>query len=229
MVALADDNGCNLGGILTPNTSGYASIAQNAISCSGNFWLQCAFGGSANEESLLTAAMLAVENTDANECNAGFLREEALLHIVLVSDEPEQSDQPWQDIVDSIIAKKGNPGDVRISSIAGDMPNGVWLVVFSRCRYVGYWEASNYTNGLFLSICSAWADPANVAMLAETSVVLDTYSLDSIPVEETISVYINGAEPSDNNWHYDENTQSIIFDVSPPGEGSEVTIYMCHM
>ena len=61
-------------------------------------------------------------------------------------------------------------------------------------------------------------------MLAETSVVLDTYSLDSEPVEETISVYINGAEPSSNNWHYDEATQSIIFDVSPPGEGSEVTV-----
>ena len=217
-------NGCNLGGILTPNTSGYAAIAQNAISCGGNFFFQCAFGGDDNEESLLTAAMLAIENTDANECNAGFIREEALLHIILVSDEPEQSQQPWQDIVQTIINKKGNPGDVRISSIAGDIPNGCEAGGNSADAGTGYWEASNYTNGLFLSICSAWADPANVAMLAETSVVLDTYSLDSEPVEETIRVFVNGAEPSNNNWHYDESTQSIIFDVSPPGEGSEVTV-----
>ena len=54
-------NGCNLGGILDPNTSGYASIAQSAISCTGSFWAQCIFGGDSNEASLLTAAMLAVE------------------------------------------------------------------------------------------------------------------------------------------------------------------------
>ena len=42
-------------------------------------------------EALTTPAALAVEKSGPGQCNEGFLRPEALLHVVLVSDETEQS------------------------------------------------------------------------------------------------------------------------------------------
>ena len=61
-------------------------------------------------EALLTAVTNAVEKTDAGECNEGFLRSAAMLHIVMLSDECEQSPNPylrtqWQ-YVDRIVAQK---------------------------------------------------------------------------------------------------------------------------
>ena len=80
------------------------------------------------QEALLTEARNAIEETDNGECNAGFLRSNAMLHIILVSDEPEQSvdisGETWQQLADQIIAKRGSSGLVRISSIVGDVPNG---------------------------------------------------------------------------------------------------------
>ena len=46
-------------------------------------------------EALLTVAANALSKTTTTGCNAGFLRTEALLHVILVSDEPEQSPHSW--------------------------------------------------------------------------------------------------------------------------------------
>jgi hypothetical protein len=227
------DTGCNVGGILTPSTPNYVNTFKEAVKCkelsslSGQCWPM----GDTYTEALLTEARNAIENTDQGECNAGFIRPEAMLHIILVSDEPEQSvdisGETWQQLADQIIAKRGTAGMVRISSIVGDVPNGCqsggW---FGSDAYPGegYVDATNYTNGVFLSICDNWSDPANLQLLAETSVLLDAYPLDHGAVEETIQVSVNSYPVSDQYWHYDANTQSVMFDSNAPQEGSSVTI-----
>ena len=221
------EQGCNLGGILTPNTPDYVTTFQNSVQCDWSVPECNPFNFSSSdpyEEALLTTASLSIDNTDPGECNAGFMRADALLHIVLVSDEPDQSNQDWQTLADQIIDKKGSAGMVRISAIAGDYPSGCESGSNSADAGTGYWEATNYTNGVFLSICSAWADPANIELLAEASVLLDTYPLNTEPVEGTIHVYVNGAEPSSDIWYYDESLNSVVFSQSIPGEGSQVRI-----
>jgi hypothetical protein len=229
------DTGCNIGGILTPNTPNYTTTFQQAVKCKDDFlspyYGACSAMGDSYTEALLTEARNAIDNTDPGECNAGFIRNEAMLHLIMVSDEPEQSvdmtGETWQQLADQIIAKRGSAGMVRISSIVGDVPNGCqsggWFGADADPGE-GYVDATNYTNGVFLSICDSWSDPANLQLLAETSVLLDAYPLDYGAVEETINVQVNGYPVSDAYWHYDANTQSVMFDSNAPQEGSSVTI-----
>jgi hypothetical protein len=229
------DTGCNVGGVLTPSTPNYTNIFQQAVKCKDDifspYFGACNGMGSSYTEALLTEARNAIENTDQGECNAGFIRPEAMLHLIMVSDEPEQSvdmtGETWQQLADQIIAKRGSAGMVRISSIVGDVPNGCqsggWFGADADPG-TGYVDASNYTNGVFLSICDSWSDPANLQLLAETSVLLDAYPLDYGAIEETIEVTVNGYPVPNTSWHYDENTQSVMFDTNAPQEGSSVKI-----
>ena len=235
------DTGCNVGGILTPNTSNYTTTFQNAVKCKDDesfgvfspnpLVSECEPISDQYTESLLTEARNAIEATDSGECNSGFIRPNAMLHIIFVSDEPEQSEEmtgeTWQMLTDQIVAKRGSAGLVRISSIVGDVPNGCQSGGFlgaSADPGTGYVDATNYTNGVFLSICDSWSNPANLQLLAETSVLLDAYPLDYGAIEETIEVTVNSYPVDSQYWYYDENTQSVMFTSNAPQEGSSVTI-----
>lgn len=204
------DDGCTSSGILRPQTNNFSGIFSSTIQTGG---------GGGYTEALLTITSRAVENTDANECNAGFLRPNALLHIIMVSDEPEQSGGSWDSYLNQIIAKKGNPANVRMSSIAGDYPSGCG----SAAPGDGYYQATNASNGVFLSICGDWSNSSSLQQLAEASVVADSYPLDHDAVEETIEVFVNGVSvPA--GWYYDPSSNSVIFEANPPEEGDTIKI-----
>ena len=79
------------------------------------------------------------------------------------------------------------------------------------------------TEGVFLSICSDWANPTNLAMLAAASIQQAAFDLSATPVEETIKVWGNGTERL-NHWHYDADDNTVVFDDGVPGEGDRVRI-----
>jgi hypothetical protein len=214
VMVINDSNGCNQTGILTSSTPGYVSTFQQAVNSSTK---------SGYTEKLLTPAAWAVDKTDGGECNAGFMRSNAMLHIILVSDEPEQSSGSWSTYVNQIITKKGDAASVRISAIAGDVPGGCWSGSQSADAGTGYYEAVNFTDGVFLSICSNWASSANLELLAEASVIQDTYALDNEAIEETIEVQVNGTARN-NGWYYDEESNSVVFETNAPAEGDSITI-----
>ena len=116
---------------------------------------------------------------------------------------------------------------VRISSIVGDVPGGCQSSGWNGSdadEGTGYVDATNYTNGVFLSICDNWSDPANLQLLAEASVLLDAYPLDYGAMEDSVTVTVNGYPVNTDYWHYDAATQSVLFDSNPPQEGSTVVI-----
>ncbi|MEE2751540.1 MAG: choice-of-anchor D domain-containing protein [Myxococcota bacterium] len=215
MVANGDD-GCNSTGVLTSNTSGYQHLFSQAVQS----------GGGGYTESLLTVARNMTENTDPGECNQNFLRPNAMLHIIMVSDEPEQSGGSWDSYVNEIIAKKGNASLVRLSAIAGDYPNGCSTAWAGS----GYYEAVNYTGGEFLSICStSWT--GYMASLAHASINQDVFPLSAPAVESTIEVWVTPAGGPNTapiqqmvNWHYDASTASVVFDSDIPEGGEMVDI-----
>lgn len=204
-----NDNGCTNSGVLTPSTSNYQSTFSSAVTCCEG----------ADTERLLTIAERAIQQTDSGECNSGFMRSNAMLHVVVVSDEPEQSYSSWDTLVNQIIAKKGAPEQVKISAIAGDYPYGCSTADAA----TGYWEAVNYTDGVFLSICSDWSNPSNLELLAEASVISDSYPLDYQAAGTTIEVYVNGQLVT-TDWHYDPALNSVVFDANPPAEGDSILI-----
>lgn len=211
VMVVNDDNGCNDGGILTSTTPNYDSTFETAVTRGGGTWTEAG----------LTVTSTAVDKTDRNECNDGFMRAGALLHIVMVSDEPEQSISSWDTYVNQVIAKKGNAGLVKFSAIAGDMPRGCSSNGNSADAGTGYYDASVYTNGVFLSLCSDWAN--DVGTLANASIEQSIFTLSSEAIESTLVVMVNGSRRT-GGWTYDANTNSVVFTIDIPAEGDLVDI-----
>lgn len=220
IIVANNDRGCNTTGILTPSTSGYESTFVSAVQEGSGTWIS-------DTEALMIPAAEGVDATDPGDCNDGFLREDALLHIVLVSDEPEQSgdiwtgSSDWQTYADEIIAKKGSAALTKISAVAGDVPGGCSSASNSADAGTGYYEAVGYTDGVFLSICSDWG--SNVEALAEASINQDSFALTHSPVEDTIVVTINGTVRG-SGWTYDSADNAVVFTTGVPQEGDVVEI-----
>ena len=179
--------------------------------------------GGSYTEALLSVAANAIEKSAAGYCNYGFVREDAALHIILVSDEPEQSawlsGQTWDVLVGRIQAAKGDAGRVKISAIAGDYPSGC----ASADPGTGYYEAVTSTGGEFLSICSDWASAVNLERLASASITQTSFTLERTPLVSSIEVRLNGVVVS--GWVYDAATNTITMpDGTRPEEGDVVQI-----
>jgi hypothetical protein len=209
-IVVADNNaGCNLKGILSPSVPDYDLRFANAVTANGL--------GVDNDEAGLTVAALAVDQTDAGECNEGFLREEALLHVILVSDEPDQSVLPWDHYVGEIAAKKGDASLVRISAIAGTAGSSCGAT-----EGFGYEEAVAATGGVYLDICSDWA--TTMSVLADEIVTRDTFPLDHEAVPGSLTVSVDGQQLG-SGWTYEAASNSVVFDPgSAPTQGSTVIV-----
>lgn len=198
------DHGCNHSGILTAQTPNYTDTFLTAVQ-TGAYDISFT-------EALLTNVTNAVEKTDVGECNEGFLRSGAMLHIIMLSDECEQSPNPgicgtqWQDYIDRIVQQKGDASLVRMSAIAGDYPSGCGNPTSAQFGS-GYWESTQLTNGLFISICSNWTDPYYLQQLALTSTQIAEFELQSQPIETSIIVLLNGIQS--NNYTYNSTTNSV--------------------
>ena len=204
------DNGCNAhSGVLTPDAVNYETRFQTAVSSGGGFWTEAG----------LTITSEAIDKTDVGECNWGFLRPDAMLHIIMVSDEAEQSSSSWTWYMDKIVAKKGSTANVKFSAIAGDYPGGCSTADAGD----GYYQPVMATDGVFLSICSDWATPSNLSMLAAASVQMTAFELDASPSQDTIRVYVNGTERLDG-WRYDEGDNTVVFEDGIPQEDDEVKV-----
>ena len=207
-----DDDGCNNSGVLTNGTSNYESRFVTAVGAGGGTWTEAG----------LTVTSRAVDLTDSGECNDNFLRTSAMLHVILVSDEPEQSMRAWDSYVTDVIAKKGDPALVKFSAVAGPSPSGCSDRDNSAEYGSGYYEAVSYTSGVFLSICDDWG--ANVEALADASITMSTFTLTHTPAPATIVVSVNSTVAS-GGWNYDSATNSVIFDPAfVPGEGDQVQV-----
>jgi len=210
IIVANQDNGCNqTGGVLRPTDSDYVTRFQSAVSAGGGWWTEAG----------LTITSQAVEMTDPGECNSGFLRSDAMLHIIMVSDESEQSTSSWNWYADKVVAKKGSSANVKFSAIAGDWPGGCATADPGE----GYHQAVSATGGVFLSICSDWAIPSNMSMLAAASVQQAAFGLDAPAAESTIKVYVDGDQRT-SGWHYNENDNMVIFDTDIPEENDTVRV-----
>lgn len=215
VAAVVDDDGCINGPPYIDNSYS-ASEAEDAIT------EMIALGSSygVNTEMAFTLLDAALDETSAGGCNEDLLREDAKLNLVGVSDEVEQSSNPWSYYVTKFQAMKSDSDDVVFHAIGGDVPGG--------CNgnepYTGYYEAVVATGGTFLSICATdWGE--HLKSLAEASAdTLDTFALTETPVEDTIEVFIDGVETR-TGWVYLSETNSVLFaDGYVPEGGSTIEI-----
>jgi hypothetical protein len=217
-----EDDGCVLGSDPYIDDGFSASDAQDTFTTMAdiNFTLG-AYGSNTERGYMLAEATLSSSNTGTGGCNEGFLRDDAFLSIIHVSDEPEQSVNSWSYYVSLFQSLKADPDDVVINAVAGDYPSGCG----SATAGTGYYEGTVATGGLFLSICATdWA--SHLEELATESVSInDSFELTQVPVPQTIELSIDGIAVT-TGWEFDASINSVVFETDYiPAGGATVEIY----
>ena len=125
---------------------------------------------------------------EAGLSQADWLRDDASLHLVGISDEPEQSSGSYADYIAAFQALKDDPDLVTLHAIGGPLPSGC----ATADPYTGFYEATVATDGLFLSLCTSdWG--GHLTALAEaTTANLSSFPLTEWPVPDTIEVRVDG-------------------------------------
>lgn len=191
-------SGCFNNGIITPSTP------------QAKFTEAVRMGADevADTEKLFALTNTALSKTTGSGCNAGFLRPSALLHVVFVTDEWEQSGISASSWVANAGSYKSSDSLLKASGIV--CPD-------SGCSWAGadgfagnYLTAIATTGGERLDISSTnWGSTAS--RLAEASLDgIYNFELSEDPVESTIRVYVNGVEVT-SGWWYDPSANEVRF------------------
>jgi len=152
-----------------------------------------------------------------------WMRPDAALLVVFVSDEEDQSDDHFP-LVDDFISwfsmQRGGSSFLssiinleHADSVCEPLPN--MIDIGDR-----YMEATNYFGGVIVDICSEDWSPG-VADASNQVEPFEEWQLSHDPVPETIRVFIDGQLNWD--WSYDDVGNKVIFTVTPPA-GSLVEI-----
>lgn len=210
---------------ITPSTPNGLNVFEQRVDGLGT-------GGSGDEQGL-EAAYLALSDPLINTQNAGFLRQDAALAVVLVSDEEDSSPNTTTFYENFFRNIKGfqNASLFSFSAIVGPAPSGCFSGNGSADAGNRYISVAQATGGVVESICNVnWGQTlANIGL--NSFGLRRSFQLSSQPVPVTIAVTVdNVATPSttpagQNNWNYDQATNSVIFTtVATPDANSVITV-----
>lgn len=183
-------------------------------------------GGSDEQEAGLQAARIALDVPVVTGANAGFMRPDARLAVIMVSDEEDQSDGSVNLYIDFFRNLKGfrNPQLVSVSAIAGDVPGGC-ATADAGTRYQNAVQA---IGGQFGSVCSnSWQTLLQNIGLGVFA-LRSTWTLSRQADPASITVRVNGnsvAQSGTNGWSYDPAANTVTFNgnaIPPPGARIEV-------
>lgn len=171
--------------------------------------------------------------------NDGFYRADAMLTLVIVSDEIDHGGafsplgncegiQPVEYIPWWLYSLKGyaNQDKLIFTAIIGDRPGGCGSGEDGADEGEGYWDVVDAVGGHFLSVCSDdWADFLT-QLGFEAAGLKTSFQLRRIPVESTIVVELDGVEQQLGVvWTYDRTRNAIDFPLEyVPEELSMLTV-----
>jgi len=158
-----------------------------------------------------------------NSFSSSWMREDASLLVLFVSDEEEQSTSMFPMVSDFTDWLDEQRNSVYVASIVNHDP------AISSCNSrdidVGhrYMDAANYYSGQVLDICSEdWS--GGVLDAANGAVPYSSYPLSHVPLyTDNIVVFVDGVVYHDAYWDYVSASNRIDFILEPPG-GSLVEI-----
>ncbi|MEM9116234.1 MAG: choice-of-anchor D domain-containing protein [Myxococcota bacterium] len=185
-------------------------------------------GARGGSEVVFDAAYNALTPPLVNGHNAGFLRREAVLSIIALTDEREQSQRPVDFFLNFFLSIKGfrNTNLFSFSAIHGGETGCGQAQAGPRVT-----EMVQRSGGVEGSICTSdWA--RTLEDLSQTAVGFNSrFFLTNQPVIQTLEVLVDddrvpATEASGQvNWTYDFSTNSVNFlPLSVPGAGSQVRI-----
>jgi len=153
----------------------------------------------------------------SNPYASTWLRWDAALLIVLVSDEEEQSDMSVDDFTDWIDNYRSS---VFMSSIINLDPVESLCNVSTSYAGYRYEEATLTYSGVVMDICSKdWTEGVRDASISIDPI--SEWGLTYVPIKESVAVFVDGVPFVD--WGYDIIENKVYFTVLPDG-GSLVEI-----
>jgi hypothetical protein len=218
---LGDDAGVLQGvpWIITPEQDDPAAAFSQAV--------QVGTDG-AGPEAGLAAVLLALDEEHLAGPNRGFRRSEALLHVVVVSDSDDRSDEVLDDdpvaAVLEEFAAQGAAADLPVlfSAVAGDLPMGCTGVAGRAPAAEVYHQVVDATGGVFASICALDMAPVVRGLGVASVVYPDTFVLQARPDPATVAIWIDDAR-LDGGWDLRVEPPAVVLD-EPPQPDAEVTV-----
>ncbi|MEZ4238252.1 MAG: choice-of-anchor D domain-containing protein [Myxococcota bacterium] len=211
MIQVTREDGCANGGIMTPTTPNPEQLLiDHAWDAGGGGVL-----GGYLTEALLELASDALDQTGPGQCNQGFLRPGALLHIITISDEPEQSGNSYVHWLGQYSNHVAGPEFVRVSAVVD---------VNNTCGDLGtgYIDAANATGGSLLNICNSNWGTQFGDIASEILDGIRTYNLSDPAIPGTIVVTVNGVPTTD--FTYSAAGNSVTVNNPPIGDGDVVEV-----
>lgn len=211
--------------IITPATPNAAQVFATNVNVGWCHW---------NEQGLEAAyralSSPLVNNADdtrtsaPNDGNAGFLRPDAKLAIVFLTDEEDYSTQDVSFYETFFKGLKGNdPTMLSMSAIAG--PQNLASCPTASSTGSRYIKLANATGGIVESICTQdWA--SSLQNLSSTTFgPKRTFPLSDTPADPNqLTVTVNGVAVT-GSWSYDATTNSVTFDeTAAPAAGSVIEV-----
>lgn len=156
----------------------------------------------------------------ANTTGVNFLRPEAYLAVIYVSDEEDQSPFTAAQIISNLQSKKANPGLIKAYSIVNTTGQ-----TFGQTLTLGfqkYADVSTETNGSYFDIFSNFSQ--SLLEIGDQIInLLESFPLKHQPILGTVIVKINGEVIPDS--HYTIENSSIKFNAGHlPSAGSAITV-----
>jgi hypothetical protein len=214
----------------TPTNSRFITPATPNVSQVFTRMVKMGTTGSGTEQGLETSVMALTPPVIANE-NAGFLRTDANLAVVIISDAGDQSVQPTSYYQNRLVNVKGFN---RLSMFTFSTIGPLQAAAPGSCTYDGggdvqrYRVITNYTSGVTDEICNTnWA--GTLQNLGRTAFGFRTqFFLNNVPDQsmgQTITVLVNGQPVPAANWSFDSASNSIKFtSTTTPGPGQTLTV-----
>jgi hypothetical protein len=210
--------GCFVGKtkILTPATPNVALVLQSL--------LQVGTHGHPKQQGFRAAALALGPRLKEANCNKGFLRDDAELAILFVSDTDELSTQTPEEFMAIVKGLKKQGFPVRVSSLAAPV-GGCQSGTSNGFEAKRYMAVTNALGGHFQSICQLTNALVNVAAVSGGTLD-DSFALSAEPrAPKSILVKVNGKDAA--GWRYTALSNSIVFPKGsePPKQASVDVTY----
>mgnify|MGYP000456699841 CR=1 FL=1 len=203
-------------------------ITQKTVDAATVFAKNVAVGTFGNSGKGFEAVRHALTNVQAG-CNGGFVRKDAMLSIVFVSDRKELSSNPISYYLHALKSYKSGPRDqFHISAIVGPAPKGCGVSKKGAVAAPRYLQLVKDTGGIAGSICNKdWSSTLSKIGALGFS-LRSIFLLSRIAEAQTIQVKINGntiPKDSTKGWWYNPLSNSVHFSpakIPPAGALIEI-------
>jgi hypothetical protein len=221
LAVVVDDDGCVNGALPMLDggeTSGETTSAlEDMLAPDGT-------GALTERAFLLLQAAFSNDNLEPGGCNEGLLRAVSALHLIGVSDEPEQSPGSWTEHLTSLRTLRADPDQLVLHAIAGDDAG------CGEGAFDDFTDAVDATGGSLVSLCSDDLEleldgmAAAIASVSGDPESEGPYTLLQVPVAASIELRVDGSTQLEG-WSFDAASNSVSFDPAhAPGPGSELLV-----